>query len=219
MHPPNPYHFPYGYPQLPMHFPIPGQPFYIDQSRIRADMVFPPIPTTHPSAQMLNPVHPSGNDHVIFPPLPASSQTRIAREAHLKAQAQLESGANMKMEEEEEVEADSQSDAKQSTPPLPPSDASTSSLPELVSNDSSSSPPNDPPPQDELAQPIALTGEPLVTSDTAGPGSLHGFDGTLVVGKEIEKVTVSEKGKGRAIEPVTEDVSLYPLFNDASSYD
>ena len=121
--------------------------------------------------------------------------------------------------DEEEVEADSQSDAKQSTPPLPPSDASTSSLPELVSNDSSSSPPNDPPPQDELAQPIALTGEPLVTSDTAGPGSLHGFDGTLVVGKEIEKVTVSEKGKGRAIEPVTEDVSLYPLFNDASSYD
>lgn len=202
---PNPYHFPYGYPNAQVQFPSgPPGSYYFDQQGMvvqNADMLFPPLPPSHPSAHLVNGTQPYEHvmddvedRDVLFPPLPAYSQTRLAREARMRdlAESQMPSSSQQSL---------SASDSDSSPPTAPPlsSASSSMSIPALTPNNSSSSPVGDDELEMELGYPEddnvqIYVGESSTPEDvqTVQPSALASID----------------KGKGRASDTVSAAVLL-----------
>ncbi len=198
---PNPYHFPYGYPNA--QYP-PGHPgsYYVDQQGAgvqNAELLFPPLPPSHPSAHFVNGTQPyehvmdSNEDQdILFPPLPAYSQTRLAREARLREMAE---GQNMPTSSQQSL---SGSDADSSPPTAPPvsSASSSMSVPALTPNNSSSSPVGD----DELE--MMELGYPEDDDVQIHGGGSSPHDGVQTV-QPTELLNNEGKGKARMFEPVS----------------
>ncbi|KAI5121886.1 hypothetical protein M0805_001091 [Coniferiporia weirii] len=138
---PNPYTFPYGYPQA-------ARPLMYAQSTeavVQADIIFPPLPANHPNAHLVNRALSSSeslDEDVIFPPLPAYSQTRIVREQRMQELSRQSSSSSLTQDYSQassQVPSDDES-SPISAPPMS-SASSSASVPDLTPNNSSSSPP------------------------------------------------------------------------------
>lgn len=133
--PANPYHFPYGYPQIPGGYSMVITPS--THGQVQSDIIFPPLPSNHPNAHLVNqsqPVTEESNNGIIFPPLPAFSQTRILIEQKEQAFSNSQESAETALSDEEHSPV--------SAPPMSATSSMSeaSSIPDLTPNNSSSSP-------------------------------------------------------------------------------
>ena len=136
--PANPYHFPYGYPQMTT-TGYPMVSFATNmQPQVHSDIIFPPLPLNHPNAHLVNGNQPmvmeNATDGIIFPPLPASSQTRFIREQKVYGSSASQISVQTTISDDELSPA--------SAPPMSAASSMSeaSSIPDLTPNNSSSSP-------------------------------------------------------------------------------
>lgn len=111
-------------------------------SKVDADIIFPPLPKDHPNAHLINGSLSSNNTvvdaGVLFPPLPEFSGTRIVRERMEKELAQRASESSL-VESCSQTSSQAVTDSGRTSPvPAPPLSSGSSSVPELTPNSSSS---------------------------------------------------------------------------------
>ena len=219
---PNPYHFPYGFANQQMQYPIaPGQqpPYYFDQGGMMiqsADLIFPPLPPSHPSAHLVNgsQSQPMSEQHLqddvnmLFPPLPPYSQTRQAREAIMRdAAAASDPSQSVHHQQVEHYERASSS----SSPGIAPLSSSTSSIPSvpaLTPNNSSSSPVCG---DDEVFELLYPESNDVAIQDECSPSAdeLHAVHPSEILSSRVDK------GKGRAIGTTVSSLRLLRLTSHA----
>ena len=177
----NPYQFPYGHPQMVFQYPMFGRPFPHDSQASTSqgsDVLFPPLPLSHPNAHLTRPKAEEIAKEVsdmLFPPLPSYSQTRYAKELQKASSSRSQSVSN----------EDFPSPDSASCPPLS-SASSTTSMPVLTPNNSSS-----PPEPEILHQAEEVEVEIRIGSQV---------DSESDIDRVTPAATRVDKGKGKAVE-------------------